>query len=48
MSVGTGRHTEHYNYVLEIIVSFLGLHKWKPDIYIGFSPDLHLQCGRDD
>jgi hypothetical protein len=27
-------------------VSFLGIHKWKPDIFIGFSPALHLhvQC----
>jgi hypothetical protein len=37
--------TEHYNSVLEITVSFLGKHKWKPDIYIGFSPALPLQCG---
>ncbi len=36
--------TEHYNSVLEITVSFLGIHKWKPEIYIGFSPALHLQC----
>ncbi len=36
--------TEHYNSVLEITVSFLGIHKWEPDIYIGFSPVLHLQC----
>jgi hypothetical protein len=36
--------TEHYNCVLEIIVSFLGIHKWEPDIYIGFSLALHLQC----
>jgi hypothetical protein len=21
------------------------MHKWEPDIYIGFSPALHLQCG---
>ncbi len=27
-------------------VSFLGIHKWEPDIYIGFSPALHLQCSR--
>jgi hypothetical protein len=32
--------TEHYNPVLEITVSY----KWEPDIYIGFSPALHLQC----
>jgi hypothetical protein len=37
--------TEHYNSVLEITVSFLGIYKWEPDIYIGFSPALHLQCG---
>jgi hypothetical protein len=36
--------TEHYSSVLEITVSFLGIHKWKPDIYSGFSPALHLQC----
>ncbi len=36
--------TEPYNSVLEIKVSFLGIHKWEPDIYIGFSPALHLQC----
>ncbi len=36
--------TEYYNYVLKIIVSFLGKFKWKPDIYIGSSPALHLQC----
>jgi hypothetical protein len=29
---------------LEIAVSFPGIHKWEPDIYIGFSPALHLQC----
>jgi hypothetical protein len=37
--------TEHYNSVLEITVSFLGRHNWEPDIYIGFSPALNLQCG---
>jgi hypothetical protein len=31
--------TEHYNSVLEITILFLGIHKWKPDIYIGFSPN---------
>jgi hypothetical protein len=39
--------TEHYNSVLEITgreASFLGIHKSEPDIYIGFSPALHLQC----
>ncbi len=35
--------TEYYNSVLEITVSFLGIHRWKRDIYIGFSPTLHLQ-----
>jgi hypothetical protein len=35
--------TEHYNSVLEITVSFLVLHEWEPDIYIRFSPALHLQ-----
>jgi len=24
----------------------LGIHKWEQDIYIGFSPALHLQCVR--
>jgi hypothetical protein len=36
-----------FNSVLEkggCTVSFLGIHKWEPDIYIGFSPALHLQC----
>ncbi len=28
--------TENHNSVLEITVSFLGIHKWEPDIYIGF------------
>ncbi len=36
--------TEHCNSVLEITVSFLVIHKWEPDIYIGFSPALPLQC----
>jgi hypothetical protein len=36
--------TEHYNSVLEITVSFMVIHKWEPDIYIGLSPALHLQC----
>jgi len=35
---------EHYNSVLEIIVSFLEIHEWEPDIYIGISPTLHLAC----
>ncbi len=36
--------TDYYNSVLEITVSFLGIHKWEPEIYIGFSQVLHLQC----
>jgi hypothetical protein len=36
--------TEHYNSVLEITFSFLGIDKWEPDIYIGFSLALYLQC----
>ncbi len=38
--------TVHYNSVLKITlaVSFLGIHKSERDIYIGFSPALHLQC----
>jgi hypothetical protein len=43
MSEGTGE-TEYYKFVLEITVSFLGIHKWEPDIYFGFSPALHLHC----
>jgi hypothetical protein len=34
--------TGHYNSVTD---SFLGTHKWEPDIYIGFLPALYLQCG---
>ncbi len=30
--------------ILEITVSFLSIHKWEPDIYIEFSPALHLLC----
>ncbi len=41
---GRNWETEHYNCVLEIRVSFLRIHKSEPDIYIGFSPALHLQC----
>ncbi len=37
--------TKQYNSVLGITFSFLGIHKWEPDIYIGFSPARHLQCG---
>ncbi len=36
MNVGTGK-TEQYNSVLEITVSYLGIHKRKLDIYIIFS-----------
>ncbi len=39
--------TEHYNSVLDLTVSFLGVHKWEPDIYIGLSLALHLQCVRE-
>jgi hypothetical protein len=47
MSVeSVGRETERYNSVLEVTVSFLGIHKWKPAIYIGFSAVLHLQCSK--
>jgi hypothetical protein len=27
-------------------VSFLGIHKSEPHIYIGFTPALHLQCSQ--
>ncbi len=43
LSVGIGE-TEQQSSVVEITVSFLGIYKWEPDIYIGFSPSLHLQC----
>jgi hypothetical protein len=46
MSVGIGRQNIK-NSVFEIKrlhVSFLGIHKWEPDLYIGFSLALHLQC----
>jgi hypothetical protein len=36
--------TEDYNYVLEIAVSFLGIHKSELDIYFGFSLVLIFQC----
>jgi hypothetical protein len=35
MSVGTGRQN---------IIILFRIHKWETDIYIGFSPALHLQC----
>ncbi len=38
--------TVHFNSVSEITVSFLGRHKWEPDIYTGFLPALHLQCSQ--
>jgi hypothetical protein len=40
--IGTGR----LNIIIlfEITVSFLGIRKWEPDIFIGFSLALHLQC----
>ncbi len=41
---GRNWETECYNSVLGITVSYLGIHKWEPAIYIGFSPVLHLQC----
>jgi len=44
MSVEELGDRTHYNSVLEITVSFLGIHKWEPDINIGFSPALYLQC----
>jgi hypothetical protein len=40
MSVEELGDRTHYNSVLEITVSFLGIHKWEPDINIGFSPAL--------
>jgi hypothetical protein len=35
---------QHYNSGLETTVSLLGILKWEPDIYIGFSAAFHLQC----
>ncbi len=35
--------TGHINSVLEITDSILRIHKWEPDIYIGFSAAFHLQ-----
>jgi hypothetical protein len=44
MSVqGTGR--QNIIILFWITFSFLGIHKWEPDICIGFSPVLHMQCG---
>jgi hypothetical protein len=42
MSVGTGR--KNIIIAFEKPVSFLGINKWEPNTYIGFSPALHLQC----
>ncbi len=36
--------TEHDNSVLEITISFLGIHKWEREIYIEFLQALPLQC----
>jgi hypothetical protein len=30
--------------MMPLQASFLGMHKWEPDIYIGFSQALYLQC----
>ncbi len=38
--------TEHINSVLEITFSIWRIHKWEPDIYIGFSAALHFQCSK--
>ena len=43
MCVGTGIQ-KIINSVLQITVLFLGKHKWEPEIYVGFSLALHLQC----
>jgi hypothetical protein len=43
------RECGHYNFVLEITrphIFILGIHKSELNIYIGFSPALHLQCER--
>jgi hypothetical protein len=42
MSVGTGR--QNIIILFWKTVSFLEIHKWQPDIYIGFSLAVHLQC----
>jgi hypothetical protein len=44
MSVGPGKQTIMI-LLMEIKVSILRIHKLEPDIYIGFSPALHLKCG---
>jgi hypothetical protein len=41
-----GDRTLYSSSVLKTTVSILEIHKWEPDIYIGFSPALHLQCTR--
>ncbi len=38
LSVGIGETEQQSS------VSFLGIYKWEPYIYIGFSPSLHLHC----
>ncbi len=48
MSYEKNWEAEHCNSVLEITVSFLGIHKWEPDIYFEFSTALHLQCGAQE
>jgi hypothetical protein len=42
MSVGTGRQNIIILF-LDITVLFLGVNKWEPDIYMGFSAALYLQ-----
>jgi hypothetical protein len=45
MTVGIGRQNIIILFwKVEITVSFLGIHKWEPDIYIGFSPALHCSA----
>ena len=39
--------TEHYNSVLEITVSFPGIHKWEPYIYIEDHRPFILQCNKE-
>jgi hypothetical protein len=42
MSLGIGRQNI---IILFWAVSFLGIRKWEPDIYIGFSPALLCSVG---
>ncbi len=51
MSEGTGRQNIIILFWICLFVcfggctvSFLGIHKWEPDIYLGFTLALHLQC----